>query len=692
MGHRKRIREEEPSFDDIDFPGVSLNIPCSARGGGDDDGRSIPTSFCHILNRLFHWNRLLWHVGLQLRELRGPGKLSLVRLAHWGSGGCRQQERSHIARVLFHVLLVRHSCVESLYLDDVLIEGSGLGEYRERVVSALRENTSLRTLFLGSLFDDYRSIRGDMFRAISTMTNLRELVLLGCGAASMVLLDAICVLLVDTMCLITLSMPQLVFDEESGRLLISALRRNDTVENLSLHGSVVHSYLSSGLSRFSRFLGNSLLPTSLSVEGERSDAESTYADLHSIIAPLVFRGKLQKLRLSGYLLSAKCAALFATLVSRSDGRLESLDISGCRWRTKPSPEGRGDCRPNESDQLGDPAFTQSTCSWLQEFDHTARVELSFFALSFGGLRPQNLRALFNTAVTVDSLQVISLRDVSRQNLSQVCRVIRETGMSDRVRLEDAHLVQYSVLVELREFPEALRKVAISSVGCVSPKAFVDTVHLACAWYHLIAFRLLLNQDVLSDVHTIHKLSKCLRGAVSLRELVLVGHNQPDLERTLRPGSNPHCVLLDAIFANEGIQELRLNGLRLGQANLWFLAEKLVTSDRLYAFFFASWDLAENDAFVQLLAADIRENDFIVDLRVAESANGAREHERFIIDDVIGRNVGYVTCAAHHVVHGEVLPRCVAAHGVVSESPFLKKIVQQLRKELKETCAIESILE
>ncbi|KAL1427110.1 hypothetical protein MTO96_017717 [Rhipicephalus appendiculatus] len=634
MGHRKRIREEQLGFED-EFPGVNLNIPCSAQGGGDDYGRGIPTSFCHILDRLSRWNRLLWHVGLQLRELRGPGKLSLVRLHYRGSGGVRQQARSHGARILFHVLLVQH-----------------------------------------------RSIRGELFKAISTMTNLRELVVLGSSEVPMVLLDAICLLLVYTMSLTTLSMPGLVFDEQSGKFLISALRRNDSVENLSLHGSIMHSYLPSGLSRFSRFLGNSPLPTNLSVEGERSDPESTYADLYGIIAPLVFRGNLQKLRLAGYLLNSKCAALFATLVSRSDGGLESLDISGCRWRTKPSPEGRDDAGSTDGEQMGRPAVTQSTCPWLQAFDHSARVELSFLALSFGGMRLHNLWAFLNTAITVESLQVISLRDVSRQNLNQVCRVIRDTGMSGRVRLEGFLLVDYPVLIELRDFPEELRKVAICSVGCASPKVFGDMVHLAYAWYHVTAFKMLLTQDVLSDVRTIHKLSKCFRGAVTLMELVLVGFNRPDLERTLRPGCNPQCVLLDAIFANRGIEELRLNGIRLGQANLWFLAEKLVTSETLCRLSFASWDPDENDALVQLLAADIRENDVIVDLRVAESASVSREKERFVVDDVVGRNLGYITCAAFHVVHEVDLPRCVNAHGVVSESHFLKEKVKQLRKELK----------
>ncbi|KAL1427307.1 hypothetical protein MTO96_017595 [Rhipicephalus appendiculatus] len=67
--------------------------------------------------------------------------------------GCAQRARSRDARILSHVLLVQHNCVESLHLDDVLLEGGGLDEYRELVLSALRENQILQTLSLCSRYE-----------------------------------------------------------------------------------------------------------------------------------------------------------------------------------------------------------------------------------------------------------------------------------------------------------------------------------------------------------------------------------------------------------------------------------------------------------------------------------------------------------------------------------------------------------
>ncbi|XP_049273483.1 uncharacterized protein LOC119399084 [Rhipicephalus sanguineus] len=224
----------------------------------------------------------------KLRELRGPGKLSLVQAAYRGRGGSMLQARSRHARILIRVLLVQYRCVESLHVEDALEEGSGLGEFRECVVSTFRENTSLRTLILGSLFSEYRSIREELFGAIASMTNLCELAVLGSAAGPSVVLEAVCKLLVDTTCLVTLTIPRLVFDDGSGTRLTAALRRNKTVQNLSLHVSVMHSYMQSGIPRFSHFLANSKQLTSLSVEGVDTDPVSTFEDIKCIVRRTAF--------------------------------------------------------------------------------------------------------------------------------------------------------------------------------------------------------------------------------------------------------------------------------------------------------------------------------------------------------------------------------------------------------------------
>ncbi|KAL1427296.1 hypothetical protein MTO96_017585 [Rhipicephalus appendiculatus] len=379
MSRKIRIGTKQFDSEELNrrFPGLSLNVPCGAKYVAGEDGGSVPTPICHVFDNLSRWNYVLWHVGLQLRELRNPGRLSLVRLVYRGRGGRVMQARSRHARILFYLLLAQHSCVESLHLDDTLIEGSGLGEYRECVVSSIRQNTSLRTLILGSLFCEYKSIKGELFEVIATMTNLRELTVVGNAAEPSSVLDAVCTLLVDTTCLTALAMPRLVLDDASGTRLIAALRRN-----------------------FSHFLANSTQLSSLSVEGADTDPTSTFQDIKSIVVPSRISGNLRKLRLTGFWLSAQCASLFAALVSGKEGCLKSLDIAGCRWRPKSRIARTCDVGDADGEHSGECCLAPDSCDWIQALDPTARVQLSFLALGMEGLELEDLRQLLNTALTV----------------------------------------------------------------------------------------------------------------------------------------------------------------------------------------------------------------------------------------------------------------------------------------------------
>ncbi|XP_075724392.1 uncharacterized protein LOC142767055 isoform X2 [Rhipicephalus microplus] len=173
--------------DDIDalFPGLGLHHPCTA----EVHRNSSSTSYCHIIERLSFWNCVLWHAGFQLRELTAPGELSLVRVAR--DGGRRQEQHCRDVRLLFHVLLEFHRCVIGVELDDVLVEGSGLREFRVRVSSAFRDNTSLPSLKLVSLFSDCRFIQEDLFADLGSMTQLRELVISATGKAVSRLVDLV---------------------------------------------------------------------------------------------------------------------------------------------------------------------------------------------------------------------------------------------------------------------------------------------------------------------------------------------------------------------------------------------------------------------------------------------------------------------------------------------------------------------
>ncbi|KAL3197225.1 hypothetical protein MRX96_014834 [Rhipicephalus microplus] len=583
------------------FPGLSLNVPCGAIRADGEDGDSVPTPICHVFDNLSLWNYVLWHVGLQLRELRAPGRLRLVRVFYRGSGGRTLLARSHAARILFRVLLAQHSCVESLCLDDALLEGSGLCEYRQCVVSSVRQNASLRTLILGSIFLDYRGIRGELFDAIATMTNLREFTVVVNAAAS---------------------------SFELARPL------------------------------FSEFLANSTQLSSLSVEGVDMGAASTFQDIECIVRPLCTRANIQRLRLTGFRLSTRCASLFAAFVSGKEGALKSLDIAGCRWKPKPRLEWTYDVR-EDGEQLDQTSLAHQNCDWIQALDPTTPIQLSFLVPGHGGgLELEDLQGLLNTALTVKSLKTISLSGVPLEKLKAVCIVIRQTEMSDRVRIEDAYLVSAWEIVHLRECPEALSKVAIRSFMERTPKEFVVLVRLACYWYRVTLLNLYLAQGILSDVTAFRTLCYCLSTADSLRVLSLTGCDEPDLSHTLRSAGRPYSVLLEMIFKNAAIRGLRLNGFHMGEANL---------------------PRPKMTPLLSYSPPKLSQNETITHLRFLTSS-GCLGDEWFVLENIVGRNIGLLTCAAHYVVDQDYSPRCHAALALVSGTNALKQRVEELMRD------------
>ncbi|XP_070380436.1 uncharacterized protein [Dermacentor albipictus] len=520
------------------------------------------------------------------------------------------------------------------------------------------------------------------------MTHLRELVISVSAVVPPVLLDALCSLLTATSSLTTLSIKGLVFDAEGAMRLLDALWFNDTIVELSVHESILHSHLPDEEPRFNCHLAATTLLRSLTIEGARSNPQK----LTPMLPALVVRGEFRKLKLVGFLLDNDSVWVITRLVSWEGGLLKELDVSGCRWAADAVPRRLDDAGRLESEPC--PAFWKPACPLLQELDDTAWLEISFLALSFAELKPYDLRTLFSTACTVESLVTISVSDVALGELPELCRVIRDTGMSGRVRIEGEYLVDSAVLGALEEFPEALRHAAVSLHEQPSREAFRVTVRLLGFWYHVTTLRLLLTQEVVSDVIGIRLLSNYLSAASELRNLSLTGCSQPDLSRCLRAVNSPHTVLLDAILGNAGIRVLEVEGLRLGDDNLCFLAEEVTFSETLCEFSFSSWDSYENKMFVMMLAEDFRVNKGILRLRVSNSMGGETDEEWFAVEQALGRNMGYAICAAHFVHFDVVSARCAEAFAEVYSCSSLNERVQKLASvdEAEAASMIESILD
>ncbi|KAK8773098.1 hypothetical protein V5799_012343 [Amblyomma americanum] len=427
--------------------GVSIAIFCTA---GSDGGDAV----CHIFQELSSWNRCLWYVGLQLRELTAPGELSLVQVRDQGCGH-EQEARCRDGRLLFRALLTQHRCVVSVDLCETIIEGAQLDECRDLVVGALQQNTTLRKLRLNG-FRDYNFMRQELFAAIATKYHLQELDFVGYGEFPG-LIDPLQTLLVDiTTNISTLSIPGIRLGEEHARRLVAGLRKNDTILELSVHVSVLCSLLVNGKARFSVYLANCGRLRALTVTADVNTATAAYDEVSAIVDALVTCGSILRLKLLCFLLNEDCASLLSRLMAQNVN-LESLDIIGCRWirAASHSPDSTTPPKHEYLDQMQEgAAFSRRVRPWVEAF--TENTTLKFFALDLGGLIAADFGVFFRALMAVQSLSTVIVSGVAPEDLPEVGRVLRDTEMSARVSVRDQYLVSLPLLWALEDFPEVLR--------------------------------------------------------------------------------------------------------------------------------------------------------------------------------------------------------------------------------------------
>ncbi|KAH9365479.1 hypothetical protein HPB48_015425 [Haemaphysalis longicornis] len=298
--------------------GVAHTLPCTA---SDDDNAPV----CQLFHQLPSWNRVLWHISMQLQEVDAPGKLSLVRVSHDGIGW-QQEQRSSDARVLFHALLASHRCVIRVDLSDAVFEGGTLNEIRELAVRALRENKSLRILNINTL-PDCNIIRADILTVLAEMVGLQELSI-GESEDLRLVVDALVSLILQSTALKTLDISELVVGDTDSERLSASLKRNRSVTALSVHTSILIARSGSGAAEFSQYLKRAPWIASLTVSACAADA--SHEDLRGIIEPLLETRTISELTLVGFQLDGRCAGLLAQLVAHGVC-LERLNIGSCYW-------------------------------------------------------------------------------------------------------------------------------------------------------------------------------------------------------------------------------------------------------------------------------------------------------------------------------------------------------------------------
>ncbi|XP_075725273.1 uncharacterized protein LOC142767457 [Rhipicephalus microplus] len=650
------------------FPGLEVFIPCAALCGMDHE---TPNECCQLMEQLAIWNQVLGYSGFQLREITVPGEVSLVRVAHEGD---QQELRSRDARLLFYSLLSQHRCVVGLDLDDALVEGSGLGECRDRVIWTLQQNNSLRSLSLASTFNDYRFIQEDLFAAIGAATQLQRLDITAVGEVGPGLTDLLCSLLYEAR-LSTLSIQGLHFNEQTTELLLDALRANNALVELSLHSSVLWCKNLADVPKLCSYLASKASLRHLTLGVTHWEPVEMYKEIEHVLVVLAKSGNLQTLKLSGFLLDGNCACALSRLVAQHGGPLRELDIGDCRWTSDGSA--KSDDYVTDWDQPGT-SSTVPVHAWLAPFDDMTQVTLVSLSINLEGWKPDDYTVLFFAAAVIESLKTIVVSGVYLSALPRVCRTIRDAGVGEKVHMKNEYVISPVTLTLPEDCREQINHIVVSSYIDRSMDLFCKSVQFMSCFHNLNTLGIFLSQEVLDDVPTMRSLCSYIKAATRLRELELGGCHDPHLHDSLRVENEPHSLLLDVAFSNQGLRAVSINRVHFGEVNLCFLAQAVFSNETIDQLDVSSSDSSENEELLRLFAAGFETNQTLLRIRLPNCGGDYSEVlRRANVEAIMSRNVGYVTCAAHYVAWNTDQRRCMKALLCVSKSPALIDKVKEL---------------
>ncbi|KAH9365368.1 uncharacterized protein LOC144138431 [Haemaphysalis longicornis] len=670
--HDRQLQQAAPDDTEVRTV-VAHSLPCTA-----SEDANAPV--CQLFHQLPSWNRVLWHISLQLQEVDAPGELSLVRVSHDGVGW-QQEQRSSNARVLFHALLTSHRCVTRVDLTDALFEGGTLNEIRELAVKALRENKSLRILNVSTL-PDCNIIRADILTVLSRMVHLQELRVDESEDVRLVV-DALQSLISASKSLNKLDISELVVDDTDSKRLSASLKGNRSVTRLSVHTSILIARSGSGVANFSGYLRRAPWIASLTVTGSKKD--TSHEGLRGIIEPLLMARTISELTLIGFQLDARSTGLLAQLVARSVC-LERLDIASCYWI--PPRSSHDEDEIDESSLLEGEQERQAVSSYFVSFAIALSLNksLTFLSLNLGDFHPYAIRVLITALSQVKSLEEVVVNGISLEDVRACGLEVRDGGLSGLVSFQDQYTICPVVLAALEQCP------SLTSVIIDTRDIRRDLFHAAIcrmpAWRHVTTLWLLLTQDALDNA-TVNAITMYLSETTALKELWMFGSNEADLRVCNSATNKSRSPLLEALFLSKSVHLLHVGRFVFGEENLRFLAGSVRNSDTLCEFYLLPLQEIDNQSFIRFLVPGIAANYTLLHLHASSSVEEETTEDQFIVQDVLARNRGLVTCAAQFVVYNVRTDHCKAAFDRVHRSPALVQRVRNLAS-VNETGAVAMI--
>ncbi|KAL1440475.1 hypothetical protein MTO96_009408 [Rhipicephalus appendiculatus] len=282
---------------------------------------------CHIIHFLPVCNKLLFHIGMQLREQRS-GSLSLLCFDPCETGLIPPSSPdSSRANTFLRWLLKSHICITAIKIRDMLL--TPLSEF---AFDELPLNARLTKLRLHFIIED--ALQNHMTKLLPRLLSLKELSCSIVFQRADALVAAISVLLRTTTCLTSLAFEGSFEDCQPPNAFIDALTVNSTLKSLELWASW-KTFTAHG--PFGEYVRSNGVLTSLTVFGDDVDREGLF-----LVDTLVGNGTLSALEILKAC-GGEATVRFLTRIIAECAALKKLTI--CEVRVQNAKISKATSRP-----------------------------------------------------------------------------------------------------------------------------------------------------------------------------------------------------------------------------------------------------------------------------------------------------------------------------------------------------------
>ncbi|XP_072140158.1 uncharacterized protein [Dermacentor andersoni] len=593
---------------------------------------------CQIVNHLSTLNELLFHAELEVRELPAPcGQLSLASLAEKDLCMPYDPEKAvKQAIALVHRLLMSHSCIQHVHIHHGLF-----AVYAPLVCDALKRNRSTRIINI-----DFREtvFYEDLDVAFSSAHHVEELEHSGeesCDELSSALSTVIRV----CPSLTTLKIPEVRMKGGMAAAFVAVLKKNVTLEELSVHGSVI---CEGGRDQFAQYLRDSTSLTTLSITADGVTRRNCF---NWMAEGLIVNKVIKNVYLNNVLFDEENAGLAARIFTENK-IIQSFNIVYPPRTLTPRTDHNFWCAPlsnNETlEELSLPFGIWSSAQWVD----------FFWTVS----KKHSLKKL-----------TVLVHPTSRCHLGELCKALKESGAEEKVSL-GTYFVYYNMDLI---YSKAFSDVDVFCFGDIVERlsrALVQFAHITSVRFSLRA----------GDVSLASAIAAYVKSTTSLRKLRLVFYS--DWDDTADDAIVSWTKIVESLSRNTSIREL---GLHVDidpydsddddvthPAQLF--AQAIKTSPNIRVVHFGAVHSFEVAAFLRHFTEDISDNYTLVRMTISGilDRNAARDY--FNIRDTTRRNCGLVTRAARFA-RGRTLDRnCARAlERVWRHAGLLEELAEQL---------------